>query len=417
MSVAVERGDEGAGVPAAPVATQGAVDRPGVALEGRGLGRLVVRNLLLTLVTLGVYRFWARTNLRRLIWSGTTVGGDPLAYTGRGRELFVGFLVALVVMLPALIVINILTGLIPPTDFALLAVAYAVIGLVFGLLGILARYHSRRYMLTRTSWRGLRAGQDATLGGYFRAHAWPWIATGLTLGLAAPWAAARTYAYRMAHTHIGTGRFAAAPRAAALWGPYLPFWAVLLAATVTFTLFFGPFWVYGQEVLAADQQGLPAPAPPQPGLHWLAVSAVLGFAAWLLSIRYRAARFRHFAATTTLEGMRFSSTLRARDLGGVVFGHVAFILLGLLGGGAVAAGFFVLFGKFGGVIAVPAFLICCYAGYYLSNLLWALPQTIERAVSNLSIENIAAADGFMNRADAGPRRGEGLADALGDVGL
>jgi len=53
----------------------------------------------LTIVTFGIYRFWARTRLRRYIWSSIKPGGDSFEYTGTGLEKFLGFLIALVVIM------------------------------------------------------------------------------------------------------------------------------------------------------------------------------------------------------------------------------------------------------------------------------------------------------------------------------
>ena len=50
-------------------------------------------------MTFGLYRFWARTRLRRYIWSSIKPGGDSFEYTGTGLEKFLGFLIALVVIM------------------------------------------------------------------------------------------------------------------------------------------------------------------------------------------------------------------------------------------------------------------------------------------------------------------------------
>ena len=50
-------------------------------------------NLLLTIVTLGIYRFWAKTRIRRYLWSHTEFLGDRFEYTGTGKELLIGFLI------------------------------------------------------------------------------------------------------------------------------------------------------------------------------------------------------------------------------------------------------------------------------------------------------------------------------------
>src|SRR5262245_20833959 len=51
--------------------------------------RLVMRGALLELVTAGFYRFWLATDMRRYLWSNTTVGGDAPEYVGTARQLLV----------------------------------------------------------------------------------------------------------------------------------------------------------------------------------------------------------------------------------------------------------------------------------------------------------------------------------------
>src|SRR5262245_1687148 len=59
-----------------------------------GLVALSFINLLLMIVTLGIYGFWARTEVRKRTWSAVRIEGEPLHYTGTGGELFLGFLIA-----------------------------------------------------------------------------------------------------------------------------------------------------------------------------------------------------------------------------------------------------------------------------------------------------------------------------------
>src|SRR6185437_9615849 len=65
-----------------------------------GLTWLLIKNFLLTIVTLGFYRFWARVRVRRYFWSSLRLADEPLEYTGTGLELFVGFLIAVAVIAP-----------------------------------------------------------------------------------------------------------------------------------------------------------------------------------------------------------------------------------------------------------------------------------------------------------------------------
>lgn len=61
---------------------------------------IAATNVLLIVVTLGVYRFWAKARERRYLWSRTEVIDDALEWTGTGKEMFFGFLMAALILLP-----------------------------------------------------------------------------------------------------------------------------------------------------------------------------------------------------------------------------------------------------------------------------------------------------------------------------
>ncbi|MDP6709654.1 MAG: DUF898 family protein, partial [Alphaproteobacteria bacterium] len=56
---------------------------------------IVLINALLNIVTLTIYRFWAKSRVRRYLWSGMRMTSDRFEYTGSGMELFLGFLIVL----------------------------------------------------------------------------------------------------------------------------------------------------------------------------------------------------------------------------------------------------------------------------------------------------------------------------------
>jgi uncharacterized membrane protein YjgN (DUF898 family) len=62
--------------------------------------RLWIRGSFLLALTLGIYRFWLTTDTRRFLWSNTEVLGEPLEYTGTARELLIGFLIAVAILIP-----------------------------------------------------------------------------------------------------------------------------------------------------------------------------------------------------------------------------------------------------------------------------------------------------------------------------
>src|SRR5437764_9272112 len=160
---------------------------------------LAKRGAALELVTLGFYRFWLLTDIRRHLWSNTLVDGDAAEYTGRGKELLIGFLDALAILVPIYLG-YFLIGL-----EAERLQAFASIPLIafFYLFGQFAIYRARRYRLTRTVWRGVRFWMTGS-GWLYALQASLWgVLMILTLGLILPWRAAALERYKMRHSHYG----------------------------------------------------------------------------------------------------------------------------------------------------------------------------------------------------------------------
>jgi hypothetical protein len=83
--------------PGAAPASAGRRDASPEFVDDRGLlSAVVILHGALTALTLGLYGFWLKTHQRRVIWSHTRLEGEPLEYAGRGWELLLGALLALV---------------------------------------------------------------------------------------------------------------------------------------------------------------------------------------------------------------------------------------------------------------------------------------------------------------------------------
>ena len=92
-----------------PPGTRVGIQQPAYDGDAGELLPIVLVNAVLSLVTLGLFRFWAKTRLRRYFLSRISFMGDRLAYTGTGKELFIGFLIVLMVLIPFSIAFQILS--------------------------------------------------------------------------------------------------------------------------------------------------------------------------------------------------------------------------------------------------------------------------------------------------------------------
>ncbi len=168
---------------------------------------LALKASILTVLTLGFYRFWMKTRLRRFYWSAIRPGGVPLEYTGTGVEKLMGFLIAVVFLAFYIGVFNLILIFF---SFSLLSTSFAAYLLSFvGIIPIFfyARYRARRYILARTRWRGMRFGAESAAWSYAWRAMLHWLATILTLGLLLPRQIFKLEKFRTDRTWYGNARF------------------------------------------------------------------------------------------------------------------------------------------------------------------------------------------------------------------
>ena len=190
--------------------------------------RLRVKGAALVVVTLGIYRFWLATDVRRFLWANTEIAGDTLEYNGLATELLVGFLFAIAILVPLYMVFALVA-----LEWDMVAVKPALIG--FGLLALLgeyALYRARRYRLTRTVFRGLRFDQHGSAWRYAVYALICWGIVIVTLGLAYPWTQAFLERFKMRNTSYGDlqGRFENSGLSLFLRG--LPMWLLVVGVPI-----------------------------------------------------------------------------------------------------------------------------------------------------------------------------------------
>ncbi|MFQ3664767.1 MAG: DUF898 family protein [Sphingomonadaceae bacterium] len=203
----------------------------GVTFSGRAGPFLLMQvgRFLLTLLTLGIHRFWWKTANRRRLWRETFIDGEPLDYRGRGTELLVGFLLAFVAVLIPLGLLGIVADFLLASGMPILGIALNILYFVvlFLLIGF-AVYRARRYLLSRTAWLGIRGGMVANGLAYAGLSFRLLLLQFLTLGLATPYAASRRWNALWSDSRFGTEAFVAGVDWRSLMRPFLASLAVAL---------------------------------------------------------------------------------------------------------------------------------------------------------------------------------------------
>lgn len=432
--------DEGWGVPAPPpeAAAPAPEERKGppparrasaaAAFHGdlKTLAGHVTLNTLGNLVTLGLYRFWARTRLRTYFVNNISLAGYPVEYLGRGTELFGAFLIAAFLVSAG---VGILTLLVLQDTGAAggLSGYQMMLGVAFVLLIPIAHYRARYYRLSRISWRGLSLAQDGAALIY-AVRAWVmWLAVILSLGVFYPQMRVALARYRWTHTLYGAARFHFEAEAKPLVGPWLGAMAVILPAVlVMLTAILAFAWEAASKTTALTitpmvrelidlRFGLAALAF---GAAWLALMAY---------IRYRVFEFRYFLSVLSVGSARFESRLPAGPVMAAwsTFALVMFIYFGLI---SLLAAFTqpllaaptaeIL--KVGGwsLVAIMAAVLFASLGiaFVAALTLNLFPRfvVLRHVCTTLTVQG---ADGLAaiqaRRAGDRPDFGEGLADTLG----
>lgn len=287
---------------------------------------LSLKNGLLNLITLTLYRFWGKTEVRRRLWSTTYLNDEAFEYTGRGVELFVGFLLALlVVMLPFLCIIF-GAQLLGPVMAPLLILPLYVF--VLFILGV-GRFTAFRYLSTRTSWRGIRfhmRGQARQFGLAWLGYV---LLSGITLGWFWPAADRRLAGRLWGGLSFGDKDFdfdIEAARREPVYGAYTLAWILGVVAYVAFVaVIVGSMY---PQIKAASAGG----APPTPNtVHTMivtyAAAAIFTPVFVFVLAPFHAAMLRSILAGIGFQGVRFRARVNWWEYGVLNLTNIFFLAI------------------------------------------------------------------------------------------
>jgi uncharacterized membrane protein YjgN (DUF898 family) len=300
--------------PAAPAAPAVAAEPQPVVFTGNATEyfKIWIVNVLLTIVTLGLYAAWAKVRKRRYFCANTRVLGHTFEYLADPVRILYGNLIV-----GALFLALALSQTVSP---------FLYLGLVL-LFSIAAPWFIVRalaFNARNTAWRGLRFDFTGRYGESAMVFLlWP-LMVPFTMGLLMPVVAQKQKNFVVKHHAFGTTPFAFGGKVEQFFKVYgvtlLFFLPVILA-------YFGII-AFAFYMLAQSQQGGAKPPSPEvmqliPALLLLVILPL----AFIGTQFFRARMFNLVWNHTTLAGTRFVATLRFRDLLGVEFTNKLMILI------------------------------------------------------------------------------------------
>jgi uncharacterized membrane protein YjgN (DUF898 family) len=213
-------------------------------------------NLLLTIVTLGIYSPWAKVRRLQYFYRHTELAQTGFDFHGDPKRILLGRIIAFVL----LVIYNVSVRL---QSIWTLVVILALAAVMPWLLR-----NSFRFRLFNTSWRGTRFSFRGTVGGAYRVFLLNGFLSIITLYGMLPFAHQRLKAYQHDNSWFGQTRFSFQARAGQFYLLYL----MLLAGFLAFGIVLGMIGIGSlikPLLLASQHQG--GPVDPKPILKALGV--------------------------------------------------------------------------------------------------------------------------------------------------
>lgn len=221
--------------------------------------RIWIVNLLLTIITLGIYSPWAKVRKLRYLYGNTLLAGSSFGYHGDPLRILRGRLIALAVAIIYAIA----------TRVSVIATLLVVVLVGLAMPWLVVK--SRLFAMRMTSWRGLRFDFQQDFRGAYRALL-GWLILGvLTLGILLPKAMRERYHFVVSRTRYGSTDLKCEARTGVFYKTYL------LTALLTIGVALLTVAIVG-GVVATTAGGLFAGnAPPTSTAQLVAVVAALFF--------------------------------------------------------------------------------------------------------------------------------------------
>ncbi len=399
-----------------------------------GLWKIMFTNLFMGIITLTIWHFWGKTNVRKHIWSCIQINGEPLEYTGRGGELFRGFmLVFAIFILPLLLLSGWLSLSLGPQSTALRLLNLLFFGAGY-LLGGFALYKARNYQLSRTNWRGIRGNMAGSAGLYSLTYFGNILAKWFSFGWATPVMNVVMSEQMIGDMRFGDAAFKFKGRAAPLYPTYALCWFLTL-----FLILGGGFFLayelvqwLGPNVKDAFNHVFKAAETAQPSAndYVLVGYVVIGIMSLLflyilvipaLWAIYSAKELRTLANYTRFDGAPFKLNATWGSVIWLAIGNFMIVLIAILIAVALISTLMFALANSGLDKSTIGLILAAFSVLFIYQGVWALsrPLVTQRNIAfiikRLKLEGAIDLARIRQSVAARPERGEGLADAF-DLG-
>lgn len=173
-------------------------------------------NILLTILTLGIYSAWAKVRRKRYFYGNTWLAGSTFEYHARPITILIGRIIVLVFLVAYNVSLQFL-----PLVGALLGVAF-----LFAIPWFVKR--GLKFNARVTSYRNVRFDFTGGYWGAFLAFVLGGVLTWSTMGILAPIASQWMWNYTLGNLRYGDRAIACEPRLEKLYGQWLlPFLTII----------------------------------------------------------------------------------------------------------------------------------------------------------------------------------------------
>lgn len=268
-------------------------------------------NLLLGIVTLGIYSAWAKVRTERYFYGNTRLAGSSFDYLADPIAILKGRLIAYAVV----IALGLSSHFLP--------VLYAVILLALAALMPLVIVLGLRFRARNSAWRGLSFRFDRSGGAAYGPFlGWP-LLSGLTGSLLYPLMKLRQHEFVVAGHSFGRQRFAHAGDAGRYYMPYLVALGIGIGLMVVTVVGVIAMVATGMIAGKGDAGGA---AGPVLGVGMVVLLVLVYGSMFGLGIFLRVKYANLLWNGAQLGSHRFESTLRVRDLLWIYFSNLVAIV-------------------------------------------------------------------------------------------